>query len=586
MRTSSVVVRLFIVTTVTFIIFVSIAFVIQIKSFEEYYFNRKIQDIDTLYNDFMIYYQDEKWNQTTLDQRIKEFEDKNDVKIAMVDNHYSIINEQKFKIYILSDEGQVYEVELNEVFTKSDYANLDVHPGDKIEVYGYFWGNTFRKISLVQLIINGDMVFNGLDASLEGKIILDHATGSVMRTKLPDQDDLIFGTDYSSANIVVDRYYFKQSGLDISNNSFVYKDTVGAHEYIVKVFPIAERNIKAIFIMTNQQPIIEATEALKAFYPALITGVFIIGAVMMLFLTFSISNPLYDIERKAEKLVQFDFTDYLEIKHNDEIGSLSKSLNQLSYNLECSLKELSEVNEKLKRDMAKDREIENVRKEFVRNISHDFKTPLGVIKAFTEGLDDGVLVEEETSYYTSIILEEVATLEALVNDMLELSKLQTGSHQLEVEEFHINTLINNIIEKNQRLADKKDNLLSFISTPYDMVYADYRKISRVIQNFVSNAIQYSEEGQVILIQTEVIERNIRFEIHNVCAPMSQDDLEKIWEKFYRMDMARTKSGAGSGLGLAIAKEILEQHRCDYGVANTSNGIVFYFEMDKYVNHIV
>jgi|GEM_PF-643582 len=586
MRTSSVVVRLFIVTTVTFIIFVSIAFVIQIKSFEEYYFNRKIQDIDTLYNDFMIYYQDEKWNQTTLDQRIKEFEDKNDVKIAMVDNHYSIINEQKFKIYILSDEGQVYEVELNEVFTKSDYANLDVHPGDKIEVYGYFWGNTFRKISLVQLIINGDMVFNGLDASLEGKIILDHVTGSVMRTKLPDQDDLIFGTDYSSANIVVDRYYFKQSGLDISNNSFVYKDTVGAHEYIVKVFPIAERNIKAIFIMTNQQPIIEATEALKAFYPALITGVFIIGAVMMLFLTFSISNPLYDIERKAEKLVQFDFTDYLEIKHNDEIGSLSKSLNQLSYNLECSLKELSEVNEKLKRDMAKDREIENVRKEFVRNISHDFKTPLGVIKAFTEGLDDGVLVEEETSYYTSIILEEVATLEALVNDMLELSKLQTGSHQLEVEEFHINTLINNIIEKNQRLADKKDNLLSFISTPYDMVYADYRKISRVIQNFVSNAIQYSEEGQVILIQTEVIERNIRFEIHNVCAPMSQDDLEKIWEKFYRMDMARTKSGAGSGLGLAIAKEILEQHRCDYGVANTSNGIVFYFEMDKYVNHIV
>ena len=586
MRTSSVVVRLFIVTTLIFIIFVSIAFVIQIKSFEEYYFNRKIQDIDTLYDDFIAYYQDAKWNQTTLDQRIKEIENKKDVKIALVDNHYTIINDQKFKIYILSDEGQIYEVELNEVFTKEDYANLDIHTGDTIKVDGYFWGNTFRKISLIRLKINDEIIYDGLDASLEGKIILDHVSGTVMRTKLPDRDDLIFDTDYSSVNIAVDRYYFNPSNLDISNNSFVYKDVLSTHEYIVKVFPLNDRNTKAVFIMTNQQPIIEATEALKAFYPGLVTGVFIIGAIMMLFLTFSISNPLYDIERKAEKLVQFDFTDYLEIKHNDEIGSLSRSLNQLSYNLECSLKELSEANEKLKMDMAQNREIEHVRKEFIRNISHDFKTPLGVIKAFAEGLEDGVLVEEETSYYTSIILEEVATLEALVNDMLELSKLQTGAYSLEIEEFHINTLINNIIEKNQRLADKKEILLSFISTPYDMVYADYRKMSRAIQNFVSNAIQYSEEGQVILIQTEVLERNIRFEIHNICEQMSQDDLEKIWGKFYRIDQARTKSGNGSGLGLAIAKEILEQHRCDYGVANTSNGIVFYFEMDKYVNHIV
>jgi signal transduction histidine kinase len=317
-----------------------------------------------------------------------------------------------------------------------------------------------------------------------------------------------------------------------------------------------------------------------------VTGVFVIGAMMMLFLTFSISNPLYDIEQKAEKLVQFDFTDYLEIKHNDEIGSLSKSLNQLSYNLECSLKELNGANDKLKLDMAKNREIEKVRKEFIRNISHDFKTPLGVIRAFAEGLEDGVLAEEDTSYYTTIILEEVATLEALVNDMLELSKLQTGAYQLEIEEFHMNHMINSIIEKNQRLADKKEILLSFISTPYDMVFADYRKLSRVIQNFVSNAIQYSEEGRAVLIQTEVIERKIRFEIHNVCDQLPQEDLKKIWDKFYRMDEARTKSGAGSGLGLAIAKEILEQHRCEYGVANTSKGIVFYFEMDKYVNHIV
>jgi len=586
MRTSSVVVRLFVIMTLVFIIFVSIAFVIQIKSFEEYYFNRKIQDIDTIYDEFMAYYQDAQWNQTTLDQRIKELENKKDVKIALVDNHYTIINDQKFKIYILSDEGQVYEVELNEIFTKEDYANLDIHTGDKINVDGYFWGNTFRKISLVRLKINNQLIYDGLDASLEGRIILDHVSGSVMRTKLPDQDDLIFDTDYSSVNIAVDKYYFNASSLDISDNSFVYKDVLSTHEYIVKVFPINQRNTKSVFIMTNQQPIIEATEALRAFYPALVTGVFVIGAMMMLFLTFSISNPLYDIEQKAEKLVQFDFTDYLEIKHNDEIGSLSKSLNQLSYNLECSLKELNGANDKLKLDMAKNREIEKVRKEFIRNISHDFKTPLGVIRAFAEGLEDGVLAEEDTSYYTTIILEEVATLEALVNDMLELSKLQTGAYQLEIEEFHMNHMINSIIEKNQRLADKKEILLSFISTPYDMVFADYRKLSRVIQNFVSNAIQYSEEGRAVLIQTEVIERKIRFEIHNVCDQLPQEDLKKIWDKFYRMDEARTKSGAGSGLGLAIAKEILEQHRCEYGVANTSKGIVFYFEMDKYVNHIV
>ncbi|MDK2866264.1 MAG: hypothetical protein PWP51_890 [Clostridiales bacterium] len=585
MRSSSVVIRLFVVTTFIFVVFVTIAFVIQLRSFETYYFDLKIKDIDAQYESFEKLYDEAKWNQTLLDQNVQYFENKNNVKVALVDYHYGIINEQKYKIFVMDTKGQVYEVELNEVFTAEDYLSLSVNRGDEIDVYGYLWGDGLSNISLMQMKINGVMVFDGIDPKVRGKLSLDHISGTVLSLRIPDEDDLIYGAGKNSLATAVDKYYFNQGDLNITDNSFIFSDYETGREYIVKVFNVGDATVKSIFFMTDQQPIIEATTALKSFYPALITGVFIVGAVMMFFLIFSISNPLYDIERKAEKLVQLDFTEYLEIKHNDEIGRLSKSLNHLSYNLENSLKALSEANEKLVEDMAKDREVEHMRKEFIRNVSHDFKTPLGVIRAFTEGLEDGVL-EEDLSYYAGIILDEVETLEALVNDMLELSKLQTGAYTLDIEEFHFNTMVEGLIEKSQKLASKKQIELVFQGASYDLVYGDYRKLSRAVQNFIANAIQYGDAGTEVTLVTTVIERRIRFEIYNHCAPIPEAYLEKVWVKFFRADESRTKSGSGSGLGLAITKEILEQHQCKYGVANTESGVVFYFEMDKYVNYIV
>lgn len=586
MKSTSVVVRLFMVITLVFIAFVSIAFVIQIRSFETYYYELKISDIDDKFSAFEDLYENAKWNENLLEQNIQYFENRNDVKIALVDYHYGIVNEQKYKIYILDPNGQVYAVELNDMFSEEDYQDLSIKRGDDIVVYGYFWGDDLRNISLQQLEINGVLVFDGVDSKVRGKINLDRVEGSVLSMNLPDEQDLKYGLYNQSFSSVIDMYYFQEELLDIQDDSFVFSDSLTDRKYIVKVYPLNDIDVKSIFVMTDQQPIIEAAAALKAFYPSLVAGVFIIGGIMMFFLIFSISNPLYDIERKAEKLVSFDFTDYLDIKHNDEIGRLSKSLNQLSYNLENSLIALNDANNKLVEDMAKDREIEALRKEFIRNVSHDFKTPLGIIRAYTEGLSDGVLDQDDVSYYAGIILDEVDTVESLVDDMLELSKLQTGAYGLEIEDFHLNALIENLIERNRVIAESKSIDMVFDGTTFDLIFGDYRKLSRVIQNFIANAIEYGNENSQIKVVTRVIERKIRFEIYNECPLIDEAQLDRIWTKFYRVDTARTKSGSGSGLGLAIVKEILSLHQGDYGVANTENGVVFYFEMDKYVNQIV
>ncbi|MBF4693281.1 sensor histidine kinase [Fusibacter ferrireducens] len=585
MKRSSVVVRLFILTTLFLVIFVSIAFKLQLKSFEEYYFERKINDIDEKYFDFMALYESSHWNQTELEQNIQYFENQNDIKIAMIDNYYSIINERKYKIFILNNDGRVYEVQLNNVLTKFDYMKLDVHTGDRITVRGYIWGEQKKNISLMQMVLNDVMVFDVIEPRLNDRLKVDEVEGTVIRFNLPDQQDLIFGVDYTGIAGVVDYYYFTPKNGIKKDESFIYTEEDTGKKQIVKVFPSNRKGLKSIFIMTQQQPIIEATQALSDFSPILITGSLLLGAIFLFIFSKMISSPLIELEQKAQKMADFDFNEYIEIKHNDEIGGLSRSLNQLSYNLEKTIKELNDANEKLLDDLERDRKIENMRKEFIRNISHELKTPLGVIRAFTEGLQDGI-VENDVDYYSGVILEEVTTIEALVKDMLELSKLQTGAYKLELETFKINVLIENVILKQTRFASEKGMSFTFERCEYDQVFGDYRKMERVVSNFVSNAVRYGQPDTRIEVKTSVSERRIRFTIQNECEPLSKEQLDRVWDKFYRADESRSKTLGGSGLGLSIVKEILDQHQAIYGVENTAKGVLFCFEMDKYGNSIV
>ncbi|GAU76361.1 HAMP domain-containing sensor histidine kinase [Fusibacter sp. 3D3] len=585
MKRSSVVVRLFVLTTLFLVFFVSVAFKLQLKSFEEYYFERKINDIDEKYFDFMALYESSDWSQAELEQNIQYFENQNDIKMAMIDNYYGIINESKYKIFILNDKGRVYEVQLNNVLQKSDYMKLDVHAGDRIVVKGYLWGDQKKNITLMQMTLNDVMVFNVIEPRLNDRLKVDEVEGTVIRFNIPDLQDLIFGVDYTGIAGVVDYYYFTPKSGVIDDESFIYTEKMSGKKQIVKVFPSNRKGLKSIFIMTQQQPIIEATQALSDFYPVLITGSLLIGAIFLFIFSKMISNPLIELEQKAQKMADFDFNEYIEIKHNDEIGGLSRSLNQLSYNLESSIKALNDANAKLLDDLEKDRKLENMRKEFIRNISHELKTPIGVIRAFTEGLQDGI-VENDVDYYSGVILEEITTIEALVKDMLELSKLQTGAYRLELEIFKINVLIENVILKQTHFALEKGMNFAFEQCEYDQVFGDYRKIERVVANFVSNAVRYGKSNTTIEIKTSVAERRIRFSIQNECAPLSNEQLDRVWDKFYKVDESRSKVLGGSGLGLAIVKEILEQHQAIFGVENTVEGVVFYFEMGKYGNGIV
>lgn len=294
-----------------------------------------------------------------------------------------------------------------------------------------------------------------------------------------------------------------------------------------------------------------------------------------------ISKPLVKLNNQAKELSSLNFDVKCDDSRDDEIGSLAATLNFLSGNLSEALIELRQKNQNLQEDIEKERALEKMRKEFIAAISHDLKTPISIIRGYAEGLKDNIADESSKNFYLEVILDETQNIENLIKDMLDLSYLESGYYKLNYTNFQLNTLINNSINKFNDIFKEKE-LKTLVKLCSDSnIYGDRFRIEQVINNLLSNAYKYTPTGNVINIETLDKNDKIEFSIENHGVSIPIEEINSIWERFYKLNKSRSRSEeSGTGLGLAIVKNILQLHNSNFGVYNTEKGVKFYFDLEK------
>lgn len=244
--------------------------------------------------------------------------------------------------------------------------------------------------------------------------------------------------------------------------------------------------------------------------------------------------------------------------------------------------EIDELNNTLNYAVAELKKTEQLQKELLANISHDLKTPITLISGYAELIKD--LPEENNPENLQLIIDECNRLNALVNDLLDLSKLQTKTVIFNNSKFNITNLVKNIVDRQQVFLDNKDIKLNHQYSDEYYVLADEKRISQVIYNFITNAINYSGDSKEIIIKEEVINNSIRISVQDFGIGIDEDEQHLIWNRYYRVDKTHQRHSVGTGLGLSIVKEILEHYKFNYGlISEKGKGSTFYFEIPLEIN---
>lgn len=337
---------------------------------------------------------------------------------------------------------------------------------------------------------------------------------------------------------------------------------------------------QVIFVVTSLQPVDEAVGFLREYY----IYIYIFALIFIIILSFiysnTISKPLKRLNKVASKFAVMDFSERCMEKSNDEIGNLSNTLNFLSENLNMSLESLKMTNVKLLEDIEKEKNLEKIRKEFVASASHELKTPISLISGYAEGIKDGIFEDKDRDYYIDVIIDEANKMSNMVSDMLELSKLESGAYTLKVETFFIDELLDELLKKFSGVFEKNGIELRKNYGKDIKVKGDRKKIEQVITNLITNAIKHTEKDCYIKIDVEKLNDCIKFSITNQGGFISEEDMVRIWDKFYKVDKARKRDEGGTGLGLSIVKNILELHKSTYGAENHKDGVKFYFTLEE------
>lgn len=314
----------------------------------------------------------------------------------------------------------------------------------------------------------------------------------------------------------------------------------------------------------------------------LYTGMIVVAISILAiwFLSQRLTKPLEELTDISIRMSNLDFNAKYESGGEDEIGVLGQNFNKMSKELEQTISELKTANNELQKDIEKKERIDDMRKEFLSNVSHELKTPIALIQGYAEGLKECINDEAESrDFYCEVIIDEAAKMNNMVKKLLTLNQLEFGNDQISMECFDLNELVRGVVNSAQLLADQKDAQILFVQDTSVYVWGDEFKIEEVVTNYVSNAINHIDGERKIEIKMQRREGHIRLSVFNTGKPIPEEDIDKIWIKFYKVDKARTREYGGSGIGLSIVKAIMESMNQKFGVKNYENGVEFWFELE-------
>lgn len=308
-------------------------------------------------------------------------------------------------------------------------------------------------------------------------------------------------------------------------------------------------------------PVNATVETLKAELIWITIVLLLLSALLAWFISKKISRPIIKINESAKELARGDYETVFSAKGYREVAELNDTLNYAA-------KELSKV--------------EGLRRELIANVSHDLRTPLTMITGYAEMMRD--IPDENTPENVQIIIDEANRLTELVNDMLDLSKLQSDIGRLTFSDFSLTQSIREILLRYKKLTEQDGYHIKFISGADAYVYADAVKISQVVYNLINNAIHYTGEDKSITVCQSVHDNVVRVEVIDTGSGIKEEEIPYIWERYYKANKSHKRAAVGTGLGLAIVKKILELHQAKYGVISSDGqGSIFWFELQVVVS---
>ncbi|PFE94250.1 two-component sensor histidine kinase [Bacillus thuringiensis] len=599
MKNRSIVFKLFLLTSTLFTIIFLLFFLGQSLFLEKFYINKKVKTVQTAFEKFVDNYDKSDKSYEQVRKLKQEFHDKTNADMQFLDSNGIIKSDNNYYIDVFNpNNNKQYSIPLNNLLTPEEYnkfENLGLKKDVIINVDGVVQENniiTPQKLGTNYnqwqnehfysdfQSINGNPSKNRLASRYKSttRIVF---TGVITKLQLPSKAEVRLANDIETLQAV--QYFADMIREGTSNSNQLSTFILDGGENIknsIFVKPIIEngRITEYAFAIASLQPVNEAMLVLKDYYVYALIIVFLVIILLSFYYSKIIVKPLIKINRVTKKMANFDFSEKLPVTADDEIGGLSGSINKLSVNLKDRIDRLNVANTKLQQDIERERQLEKTRKEFISGVSHELKTPLSVIRSFAEGIKDGV--SKDTSYYTDVILEETENMNRLIVEMLELAKLESGTYKLDMTTFSIGELTQQVYTKLLFSMEEKHLQVNIDADPSILVKANRSRIEQVVVNLLSNAIRYTPDGEKIQVSIIEAEDTVKVEIENTGNPIPEESLEKIWDRFYRLDASRSRHTGGTGLGLSIVKNILDLHHAEYGVYNTTNSVVFYFNLQK------
>lgn len=306
-----------------------------------------------------------------------------------------------------------------------------------------------------------------------------------------------------------------------------------------------------------------------------------LASVVVYYVSKKVTEPILKLAEISSRMTNLDFEVKYDGTSKNEIALLGNHMNQLSAALEKTISELKTANHELLKDNEKKTQIDEMRKEFISNVSHELKTPIALIQGYSEGLKEGVNDDQDSrDFYCDVIIDEAGKMNTLVKKLMSLSQLESGGDTVTVERFNIFSLIKNTIQSVSILTKQNEITVEMPETNQPVyVWADEFKIEEVFRNYLSNAINHAGGDKLIQIKAVMNGTIVRISVFNSGEPIPEESLPFLWDKFYKVDKARTREYGGSGVGLSIVKAIMETMNQKYGVINYNNGVEFWFELD-------
>ncbi|MDC7728931.1 sensor histidine kinase [Bacillus cereus] len=610
-----IVLKLFTLTTALCMLILATIFIGQTIFFKQYYANRKVEDIKVNLNSFEKNYLNYTGNVEGIQKLEQDFLRENNTWITTLDKNGNLKHADDFYFEVTIDRRQqksfgqqIFKIPLGNLVNIEEIDNKlsEQFLGQEIYFSGVRKEDSFIPFSFSLSKQNLSGSNKPLEKAFQEKIKLDeekkraageqlakekkpavqeeaaqelgvYIGGRVTKVQLPDINGPV-NPIYKNSIFLDNIKGFQTDLLLKESNKIRYTTQTMDYEkndikYKLLMKPIKEKDgsVTYIYAMASLQPVDEAVQMVQDYYIYIIAFVVVLIFLASFYYSKQIAKPLLKINDTTKKIAQLDFTEKIPITSKDEIGDLSKNINVLSNKLHSHIGQLEE-------DIEKERKLENTRKEFISGVSHELKTPLSIMKSCISILKDGV-AEHKKEYYFQAMEREVDKMDTLILDMLELAKFESGTYKMKKSSFYIDTVIEDICEHLSVEIEKKElhvhkNIHSF------EVIANQGRIEQVIVNFITNAIRYTPNKEDIIISAIDEKDRIKVCIENKGTHIEEEQLDKIWDRFYRVDTARQRSQGGTGLGLAISKNILELHDAEYGVKNIEDGVLFYFYLPK------